>query len=142
MTSCNLIWQCEERLQNTLSTSLILSAALYFSQLRFSTSEKWLKEEHHLMSSHLIALASRVSLPKAGELSLSFTKYLYLSEFVGSCFFLMPAPGSEKFANLSVSALQHEVIAVTFSPTDSSFEFLVAGNKQVPITTTEHIGSL
>lgn len=34
------------------------------------------------------------------------------------------------------------MIAVTFCPTDSSLELLIAGNGQVPITTTEHIGSL
>lgn len=48
----------------------------------------------------------------------------------------------DSLANIAVAAPQHEVIAVTFCPTDSSLDLLIAGNEQVPITTTEHIRSL
>lgn len=101
---------------------------------------------------HLVALASRISLPpKAGELRLSCIEYLHLLVF-----WFLPLSNAcsrerketrcarllDSLANLSVAAPQHEVIAVAFCPTASSLDLLIAGNQQVPISTTDHLRSL
>ena len=101
---------------------------------------------------HLVALASRISLrPKAEELRLSCTEYLHLPVF-WFVPFSNPCSREQKesrfarlldsITNLSVSAPQHEVIAIAFCPTASSLSLLMAGNEQVHISTTDHIGSL
>lgn len=48
----------------------------------------------------------------------------------------------DSLVNLSVAALQHEVIALISCLTDSSLDLLIAGNRQVPTTITDHIPSL
>lgn len=94
-------------------------------------------------------MASRISLPpKAGELRLSCIEYLHLLVF-----WFLPLSNAcsrkrkgtrcarllDSLAKLSVAAPQHEVMAVAFRPTASSIDLLIAGNQQVPISTTNHI---
>lgn len=95
---------------------------------------------------HLIALASRISLPKSRGVELIMYRLFWFLPISNACSRKRKrtrcARLLDSLANLSVAAPQHEVMAVAFRPTASSIELLIAGNQQVPISTIDHIRCL